>query len=254
LTLIASLISARAATDGLHVVYDMQSAGSKMKMEYYVAEGKVRFENQTSENPLGNMVLIRRTNPEKSFMLFPKDKTFVELPEFDAEAMRKEVQAQIPFKATGQKKQIVGYSCDVMKRDLPDRKEEACTSSKLSKEYKDLQASFPKSKSGQTSLPEGLGGFPLEYKITPTNKDSSSPFHETSMLVSQLQKAPLNAALFEVPSDYLKKQFPAMPAEVLKGRKPGQGEQQIPADLQEKINEIQKTIEETKKKGTIQKQ
>ncbi|MFH1017588.1 MAG: DUF4412 domain-containing protein [Pseudomonadota bacterium] len=243
---------ALAASEGLRVVYDIDfpgetanSARTKIKARYFIQEGAVRFETEAAA-PAQSTVLIGKAQPRKAFLIFPSRKAYMEIPETKATSADRKAQTEVPFKATGQKKEIAGYSCQVVARELTDQKEEACTSEKLVKDLKNLQSALPASKGSKGSIPKGMDGFPLEYQVL--NKKATDGKNESAMTmrVAEVKREKFNSSLFEVPSGYQKQEMPAMPTNAGKGMSPGgtKGQQKLPPGFEQKLQEMKKMMQE----------
>lgn len=255
--------AANAATeDGLHVTYQiemqhpLEGQPMALKGQYYIEEGRVRFESENPLLPVGDTVMIGTSNPRKAYLLFPARKAYMELPPSEAGKSGGAAGAEAPFKDTGRTKKIAGYSCKVVARevkdpDLGDRKEEACTSAKLIGELKVLETALPRSESSQGNMPKGLDGFPLEYRVLRKDPGESKDQVAMSMKVAEVKREKLKPSLFEVPADYKKQTFPSSEPAAGPTRKGSKsGAKSGPKGLDDtQTMDIQKMMEEMKKTG-----
>ncbi len=246
--------AAFAASEGLRVVYDIEFPGdtaksgpTKIKGKYFIQEGAVRFETDMP-TPAGNTVVIGKAQPKQAFILFPNRKAYMVIPETTATSADRDAQMNVPFKSSGKTKEIVGYTCQVMTREVQGHKEEACTSSKLIKELKNLESVLPASKGSQGSIPKGMDGFPLEYRVF---KGAAGGGEQSamSMRVAELKREKLNASLFEIPAGWEKQEMPVMDPNMMKGMSSEgtKGQQKLPPGFEQKLQEMKKMMEEQQK-------
>jgi hypothetical protein len=245
-----------AAAEGLRVVYDIefpsqtsQAGMTKVKGQYFIQEGAARFEMDSPDATLGPTVVIGKANPKKSYILFPNRKAYMEAPERDPKAPAPEAKLTTPFKPTGKSKEIAGYQCDVVSREVEDRKEEACTSGKLKKELKNLESVLPSPKGSQGALPNGMDGFPLEYQVTRLKAVKGQSATGMTMRVAEVKREKFASTLFEIPSGYQKQEMPAMDPAMMKEMSRGgkKGQQKLPPNLDEKLKEMKKMMQEQQK-------
>lgn len=232
------------AAQGIHISYQMQmSADSKTKMsgtsEYYFQDGNIRAEVNMQGTPLGKTVFIEKNG--KRYTLFPSDKTYMEVTDFSQKyaTQQKKIQKSSPYKATGQKKTIAGYECEVFVKENQMQKETACLSKSLMKVYASLIRDMKKVNQDM-DISQGV---PLEMASVGKGKNSNT----TKMKVLKINPNPKGVS-FTIPKGYKKKeaaqmspQFDSMVKDLQMDAKDGQIDEA-------KIKELQKMAEEMKKK------
>ncbi len=208
-----------AATDGVTVLYDVSVSPRvaseevvQMEGKYYIKKDHVRFETDVPGNPMGKTIVIATSKPKRAFLLFPSRKAYMNVSSEElAKASSKKREAMSsgkPFKATGKSRNIAGYSCQVMVRDLADRHEEACTSATLKNVLKDLEEVYPRRAEDTAAIPKGLNGFPLEYQV----RGKEGKVTHMTMRVKELRRTSLASSLFEVPKGYAQDKPFTMPS------------------------------------------
>lgn len=207
LTVSSSVGEAWSASKGARFVYDMELQGQKkpMKMQglYYVTQGKMRVEMNTSEGPTKKFVSIRHANPEKVVVLYPSSKTYMEIPKNmlgDSKKTRTKTKSA-KFSDTGKSKKIAGHRCKVLERKTKGKQEEVCVSADLLKDVAihKLMAMKETKKKSQASWPAGVKGFPLEY-ISRDIKNKTTQ----RVRLREFKRQSVSSKLFSVPKGYKK--------------------------------------------------
>ncbi len=224
---------AHAASDGARIVYEIETTHKqkiqKVEGRYFYSQGSARMEITSPQNPMGAMVVLRRADSKQLLMLSPTEKTYFEIPPPQKESSQIQEKEEVPFKSTGEKKTVAGYSCEVMTRKLHNRTEEACVSQELQKDFEMMKAMLSGTEKNSKNLfPKGVEGFPLEV-VTKNMRSSSGADRDVTFRVKEFRKEKLSASLFEVPSNYKKEDTSGL------------------ADLS-KMEELKKKVEEMKQK------
>ncbi len=260
---LASLLSVNAYAEpkGARIIYDfdfmINDKPAKMEGRYFIKKGFVRVEMDMAENPMGQTVVIKHANPEKTFLLFPERKTYTEQDASDIPQVTMTKPKQQPvFKATGKRRKVAGYSCEVMERRTERRHEEMCINQNLIKDLatEDL---FSTSTAAKKSLfPSGIKGFPLEY--TSRDLDSGTMAKNVHTLrVREFHRENIKPGLFQVPKGY-KKQDRTFPdigkwqqQSIGKGGQGGKDLKGLSPEMQKDLKALQKKL--LKKQQELQK-
>ncbi len=209
-----------AADKGIHVTFDIDSdmgeRAAQGTTEYYFQNGDLRAEVNMKHSTIDNVVMIQ--NSGKLYTLFPKDKTYMEVPQFltDAAANLTKEKETATFKQTKQKKKIAGYDCTVYKKETVTSVDTVCVNQPLYAKYKDLFTSMNKVMANQNAF-ASVEGFPLEASSVGKGKDKS----KTSILVKKIDEQNF-VGKFDLPKDYTQKNALTGAAELLQKMQSGE--------------------------------
>jgi Domain of unknown function (DUF4412) len=184
------------------VNFQMTEGGKTSTMNYYVKDNKFRME---SPDDKGAFIYDASTN--KMLVLMDEQKMYMEMP-MDMNKMMKESteKSNGEFKPTGEKKDILGYTCEKFIYTDEDSKNEMW----LTKELGGFMFfNNPKEMQGSESdwqhklLSEGY--FPMSVKELESSGAVKSTFE-----VKGLEKMDLKDSFFTPPSGYQKFSMPSM--------------------------------------------
>ena len=209
-----------AADKGIHVTFDIDSdmgnTAAQGTTDYYFQNGDLRADVNMRHSTIDNVVMIQ--NAGKLYTLFPKDKTYMEVPQFltDAAANLTKEKETGTFKQTKQKKKIAGHECTVYKKETSTSIDTVCVNQPLYAKYKDLFTSMNKVMANQNAF-ASVEGFPLEASSVGKGKDKS----RTSILVKKVDEQNFTGK-FDLPKDYTQKNALSGAAELLKKMQSGE--------------------------------
>lgn len=206
--------NAFAAPKGIHVTFDIDSdegdRAAAGTTDYYFQDGNLRAEINMKHGAIDNVTMIQ--NSGKLYTLFPKDKTYMEIPAFvsDAAANLTKEKDTGKFTKTKQTKKIAGHACTVFKRETATSIDTVCVNQPLYVQYKDLFTSMNKMMANQNAF-ASVEGFPLEVISTGKGKEKT----KTSILVKKIDQQNF-VGKFDLPKDYTQKNALSGAAELLK--------------------------------------
>ncbi len=209
-----------ASDKGIRVTFDIDSdEGDRAAVgttDYYYQDGNLRAEINMKEGTIDNVTMIQ--NNGKLYTLFPKDKTYMAIPEFVTNAannLTKEKETGF-FTATKQKKKIAGYDCTVFRRETTTSIDTVCVNQPLYAQYKDLFTSMNKVIANQNTF-SSVKGFPLEAISSGKGKNKT----KTTILVKKIDQQNF-AGKFDLPKDYTQKNALSGVADMIKKMQTGE--------------------------------
>lgn len=169
-------------------------------MEYYIKDGKIRFDAKEKE---GTGAFIMDPASKQILIIMPEQKMYLQMkmPEGKMDNETREAVENAEFVKTGETKEILGYNAEKWTYKDDNKEGEVWMTKVLGTFYWFKNPMMKEeTKSGwMKELREG-GYFPL--MVTENGK---KVFEVTSV-----QKAPVDASLFEIPPDYQKMEMPMM--------------------------------------------
>lgn len=193
-----------AKPTGYRIVYDVSMTKGtqtrKMESKYYLQGDSVRFETADPAQPTqGGMVMIRGPQTKGFVLVVESQKSYLELPSPDANEVKALRASRIPFKATGRRKKIAGYTCEVFERTIANGTEETCAAKELNDVYTQFEKAVGTGVQEDDLLPGGLNGFPVEYIVKAVKTQP-----RVEMQMKELKRETLDASLFLFPKEYKK--------------------------------------------------
>jgi hypothetical protein len=183
------------------VVYKMIQDDETINMNYFVKEGKIKIDVQ-GENE-GSMIFDSKDNT--MLIMMPAQKMYMQMNmNMNSEEIENAKEKENKFRKTGEKKEILGYTCEkwIYKDD------ESEVESWLTKELGSfIFLSNPQqgSKPAWQSRMESQGYFPIMVITKDDNGKITS-----HMEVTSVEKQSLSNDMFVPPSDYQKISIPGM--------------------------------------------
>jgi hypothetical protein len=203
-----------AADKGIHITFDINSDTGDSEAigttDYYFQNGNLRAEVNMKHGTVDKVTMIE--NNGKLYTLFPKDKTYMEIPEMLAGAAANLAKEENPgtFKSTKQKKKVAGHECEIFKKEDAQSIDTVCVNQPLYKQYKDLFTKMKKMMGNQNSF-ANVEGFPLEAISTGKGKEKT----KTTILVTKIEEQNFTGK-FDLPKDYTQKNMVSGAMEMFK--------------------------------------
>ncbi|MEZ4820811.1 MAG: DUF4412 domain-containing protein [Bdellovibrionota bacterium] len=225
------------AADGIHMTYEMQmdigdQKNMQMTTQYYYKDGDTRVEVEGS--PLGKTVLLESKG--KKYTLFPAEKTYMEVTDFAAQVGQKQqAKMQANFTATGTKKTIAGYPCEVYTKQDKQEQQTTCFSASLAEKYAPLLQSM-QSVHHEVDTKHGI---PLEMISISNGKTTKVKALAIDHDVAKIS--------FTIPKDYTQKTPEGMPDQLQKMLKEMNAQGNTNMDAKQ-IEALKKMAEEMQKK------
>jgi hypothetical protein len=186
--LVPSLAHAQKQFEGA-VTMEMhnEETGKVTPITYYVKNGKMRADFETER---GTMSMILDPAAEKSIMLMPQMKMFMENDLSKAMDKADEKQSDAKVTRTGKTETVAGHKCEIVTVTSKDGDEaDICAASDL--------GTFMMMRRPGSPPPAWARGmenmFPL--KVTPKGKP-------TTLVVTKIDPKTVDPSLFQVPADY----------------------------------------------------
>lgn len=202
-----------AIEKGIHVVFDFNKDQGETAAvgtaNYYYQQGDMLTDVTMKVGALKNLTMLEING--SLYSLSVQDKTYMQIPDFvkDAVAKTSQSESKVPFVATGKKKKIAGYDCEVFSRKTTDGMDSACLNQVLYKQYKDLFSQMQSMAGGGTFI-SGVQGFPLEASSFGNGANKKT----TTMLVKSIDQGNFQAKL-SIPKGYQEKNAAVGAAELL---------------------------------------
>ncbi len=153
-----------ADKNGIYIRYEIQNEDGKQlshaTADYYFQRGRFLAQVNFGENMMGEMIFLESGG--KKYSLFPSEKTYVEIKEFSAGPATFQPESEGEFVNTGMKKKVLGYKCDIYRKETKTEITNVCLSAKL---YKNWAPALAKINQGEQKLSHSitnLKGFPVE--------------------------------------------------------------------------------------------
>lgn len=240
LCVILSSFSALAkGSEGLFIRYNIEREANSQPVrgvaDYYYQGRDFLAVVNFGENMSGEMIFLETGG--RRYSLFPKEKTYVETKEFAAGPTVFHPQTEGEFTSTGIKKKILGYKCEIFKKESKDIVTNVCLSAKLHKNWGVMAAKMENVGQDPTSI--ASKGFPLE--IVTLEKSSNKQTVVTMVAIRQKDYK----KKFEILNDYKKKEGPDVQKNSTKMI------QSMPTTdpmNQQQLNQMEKMTEEMSKK------
>lgn len=164
-----------AGKNGIYVRYQIQKEdGSQVThgtADYYFQRGNFLAEVDFGENMMGEMIFLETGG--KKYSLFPSEKTYVEIKEFSASLANFQPESEGEFVNTGMKKKVLGYKCDIYRKETKTEITNVCVSPKLYKNWGNALAKINQGEKIAHSL-VNIKGFPLEIITMQGNKNQTT--------------------------------------------------------------------------------
>lgn len=187
------------------VKFQVTEGGKSTVLNYFVKGKKFRM-----ETPENKGAFIFDSEASKMLILMDDQKMYMEIP-FDMKDAMKESneKSKGDFIATGEKKEILGYTCEKFLYNDEDVKNEIWLTKELGgfMFFNDPQQMKGSEMDWQNKL-LAEGYFPMAVKELNSSGEVKSIFE-----VKGLEKMELNSSMFAVPSGYQKFQMPNMNSE-----------------------------------------
>ncbi len=196
--LLFASFSVFAAKEGLFVRYNVEIESSAETMrgtaDYYYQGGDFLSITNFGESMMGEAVYLEKDG--RKYSLFPKEKTYVETKEFAASPFMFHPVTEGSYVATGIKKKILGYKCEIFTKDSKTMTTNVCLGQKLYTNWGTVVTKMESSEQA-AGIPKG---FPLE--IVTINKVTKKQTVATMSAIRQkdYQKK------FDIMNDYKKKE------------------------------------------------
>jgi len=200
LCLISTVTFPQNAFEG-KVEYKMTNDDETTSMTYFVKDENIKIDVAGEEK--ASMIFNIKDNT--MLMIMPEEKMYMEM-KFDAAAdkMDEMKEKENNYKKTGEKKEILGYTCEkwIFKDD--DGEVETWLTKELGSFmfFSDPMGGEKTKPEWQSKL-ESAGYFPMEF----TTRDDSGDI-ETHMEVTSVEKKSLSSDMFKPPAGYQKFEMP----------------------------------------------
>ncbi len=178
------------------------SDGKTIPITYKMKDGKIRIDQST---PNGDQIaMVLDMSAQKMLMIMSSRRMYMER-DFDASAGVNKAMAEkhATVTRTGRMETIAGYKCEHVTIANDDGSTDACVTSDLGAAFRMPMGGSPMAPPNEPawSTQLGRGVFPL--KVTKGN--------DVVMVVTNIEKKPVDAALFAPPDGFQKFTMPAMP-------------------------------------------
>jgi len=188
------------------VEYKMTSGDDdeSTQMSYFVKEGKMKIDVKGDEEGSGSMIFDSKK--QKMLILMPEEKMYMEMSmQMMAGDTEEEDAKDFEFRKTGEKKEILGYTCEKWVYKDEDNQVDSWLTDELGS-FIFFSGPMESSKKArwQSEL-ESDGYFPMELIV----KDLSGNV-DSKMIVTAVEKKSLDSSMFEAPAGYQKLQMPGM--------------------------------------------
>ncbi len=169
-----------------------------MDMKYFIKGNRFRAELPSAE---GTNILL--SDGDKSYMLLPEIKKYLDLSGFETQANAEDNTIEDITKAkTGEMKDILGYKCEKYIFKESDNISEVWITKELGTF---MFAATPMEKSIINNSIFKDGFFPLEIVIKEINGKETGKVY-----VTKIEKQQVNDSMFNIPADYTKMDMPSM--------------------------------------------
>ena len=236
-----------AGKDGLHIQYRIHiDNGAKPIVgtaDYYYQGRNYLAIINTGDETIGKTIYLEQNG--RKYTLFPKEKTFMEVKEFESGLSSFIPHTDGAFTAIANKKKIMGYKCNMQRKEAENGITNVCLSPLL---YKNWGMVWNKMESKESALGQ-MQGFPVEI-VTLTNKQAN----QTTVTLSMVRQKDYSK-IFEIMRDYKKKETPDVQAsstKMLNNMKTTTPKSQQELDEMEKMTrEANKKFQPTKEEQPI---
>lgn len=174
------------------------------RMSYFIKEGKMKIDVAGEEENSGSMIFDSRN--KKMLILMPEEKMYMEMSTSMMDSKTEESDAKdSEMKRTGQKKDILGYTCEKWVYKDDDNTVESWITNELGTFMFISDPMQGKKRPRWQSELESEGYFPMEVVV----KDESGKT-ESTMTVTAVEKKSLDNSMFQPPKGYQKFSMPGM--------------------------------------------
>jgi hypothetical protein len=186
------------------VGYKINSDGETTVMDYYIKDNFIKMDVGDGSEGAS---MVFDTKASKMIVIMPDQKMYMEMPVSLNEQMKsKEESLKGEFTQTGEKKDILGYSCEQWIYKDEENEIESWMTKELGSfvfmaNPMDGASNKPE---WQTKLEQG-GYFPLSVTV---RESIDTP--ATTMEVTSIEKKSLDKSMFVPPADYQKFEMPGM--------------------------------------------
>lgn len=174
------------------------------KMSYFIKEGKMKIDVAGEDEGSGSMIFD--TKNKKMLILMPEEKMYMEMSTQMMESKMEESDIKdSDMKRTGEKRDILGYTCEKWVYKDDDNIVESWITNELGTFMFISDPMGRKQRPRWQSELESEGFFPMEVVV----KDESGEI-ESTMTVTAVEKKSLDKSMFEPPKGYQKFSMPGM--------------------------------------------